>query len=446
MTKQRPILISRPRIGGHAGALGKAHYSYAFAADKFVDMFANRHVPVRTIDAPEQFKSPAYAELAGLDGGEHLHLIFRSTEDIRTIPGAYNVACFAWEFEALKQEGLPEESILKDQVRMLKSCQEVWTPCTYTKTVLADHGIDNAHVIPAPIATPEGRRGDAATNFADLAARESVPLVSRSSGVEEVYEKLARRHAAPLGQNAKLRRAIETRQLFLTICNPYDKRKNLATMIEGFLLATEGNDDAVLLIKLVTSGQFEMPSGYLFHQLRVIFGNPHCLHEDRIVLFSGFLSDAEMSALYRSADFYVCTSIAEGQNLPLLEAMVHGCVPVTVRNTAMADYVTSDNAVIIEDRRFSGLQSGLAGHVAQTRLTIDFADRYAVADAIDRSMALTADQRATKADAAAQTVRQLFSPRQVFKRLTERLEAVRSNLVPKAAEPMWLRLLGRKLG
>src|SRR5690606_16655141 len=126
------------------------------------------------------------------------------------------------------------------------------------------------------------------------------------------------------------------------------------------------------------SGMFEQPAGYLFHQMRAIFGNPHCLHEESVVLFSGFLPDDQLSHLYRLADFYVCTSIAEGQNLPLMEAMVHGCVPISVTNTAMADYVTADNAVTVAEGVYRGLFSGLASDVARSRINISYSDRYQI--------------------------------------------------------------------
>ena len=69
------------------------------------------------------------------------------------------------------------------------------------------------------------------------------------------------------------------------------------------------------------------------------FANGTTIESDRIAFFNAFLSEAQMTALYSLADFYLCTSVAEGQNLPLLEAMAHGTVPVTTANTAMLDYI-----------------------------------------------------------------------------------------------------------
>jgi glycosyltransferase involved in cell wall biosynthesis len=55
--------------------------------------------------------------------------------------------------------------------------------------------------------------------------------------------------------------------------------------------------------------------------------------------------------LYRFSSAYLCSSLAEGQNPPLQEAMAYGVVPVTTRHTAMLDYIREDNAVIIRSQR-----------------------------------------------------------------------------------------------
>ena len=256
-----------------------------------------------------------------------------------------------------------------------------------------------------------------------LAELDSVPLISRSSGDEAAFAKLAKQHTAPLGERTQLKRAMDAGRLFLTVCNPYDKRKNLAALVEGFLMATAGVEDAVLLVKLVTSGIFESPTGYLFHQIRVLFGNPHCLHEDKIVLFSSFLSEEEMSELYANADFYISAAIAEGQNLPLLESMAHGCVPISTRHTAMLDYIAEENAVVIESRRYRGLIPLLASDVAQSRVEIDFSDRYQIADAIRRALALTPDQLAAKRKAA-RGVADRYGDDSVFAQIRTRLAAI----------------------
>ena len=69
---------------------------------------------------------------------------------------------------------------------------------------------------------------------------------------------------------------------------------------------------------------------------------------DNIVICNASLSGDELNALYELTDFYLCTSHAEGQNFPLQEAMALGVVPISVRHTAMADYITTGNAIVLE--------------------------------------------------------------------------------------------------
>jgi glycosyltransferase involved in cell wall biosynthesis len=422
------VLMSRPINQATRPALGSAHYSYGFAADAFARMFGQGGYSVRTLANPEQFKNKTFAQLNDLPEGPMLHLIFRSTEDIRRVEGAYNVACFAWEFEALKANALADESMLLDQAAMLRTCDEVWTPSTYARDVLKRHDVTNVRVIPAPISVPDILSRDKEASIKVLGLLEAVSLVTYSAGREADFQRLANERALPLEDQPRLKQVLSNGgAVFLAVCNPYDKRKNLASLIEGFVLATEGRDDAVLIVKLVNSGQFDHPSGYLFHQMRVLFGNPHCIDEDRVILFSAYLSDEEMAAMYGAADFYVCTSIGEGQNLPLLEAMAHGCIPVSVQNTAMRDYIAEDASVVIAEASYKGLVSGLAADIAGTRVAVSFADRFQVCDAVTAALELSADARQQKSVAAREVVREKYDPA----RLLRTIETQVASKLPK---------------
>ena len=437
------LLISRPSVAPQgAEALGQTHYSYGFAAHKFHSMLEREGVRVLTVAHPEQFKTETYAHSLGLGEGAYAHLMFRSTESIRPIPGAYNIAHFAWEFPFLKADASPDEPIIELQTHMLTLCDEVWVCCRYSARVLAEHGVGNVHVIPSPIEVDGTGPGEKALAWEQLGYAESIHLVSFSTNFqglpfeldrEEDYVKLARTHARPLARQPRLQATLSKGgPVVVSVLNPYDKRKNLANLIEGFLLATAGRDDAVLVIKLATSGVVELPEGYLYHQIRLLFGRPHCLNEDRVIFVGGYLSDADMAALYRGADLYLCTSIAEGQNLPLLEAMAHGCVPISVRNTAMTDYITEDNAVVIAESEYLGVFSGLAGDVSGKTFPISLCDRYQIADAIEQAMALPPEVMASKRAACRATVKQGYAPEVVFQRVLDRLKAVDDSVTREA--------------
>lgn len=393
------VLLSKPVGASGTAALGRTHYSYGFAARNFTRMLKEAGAEPVEVPHPEQFKGPAFAAAVGLDGPAHPHLIFRSTEDIRPIHGAYNIACFAWEFDVLSGPRLGQDPVLGEQTTMLRLCDEIWAPCRFTEKVLHAHGFDNVRFVPSPVFPALGDRSAGKAAAWDIPKDAlSCELVSSSSNfvvggydadIEDDWEALERRHAKPLGEQPKLKQVIEAGgRVFVSVLNTYDRRKNLANMIDGFLLAMEGRDDAVLVIKLITSGIVEKPAGYLYHQLRLILGRPHCVRDDRIILCGGFWTDEEMGALFNGADFYLCTTIAEGQNAPLLEAVRYGCLPVTTANTAMADYIDETTAVVIAEQRFSSLVNDLAADVAGRRYATDYADRFAVADAVTRALTL----------------------------------------------------------
>lgn len=57
------------------------------------------------------------------------------------------------------------------------------------------------------------------------------------------------------------------------------------------------------------------------------------------IVFTQYISNQELAALYKGADFYICTSIDEGLGLPLLEAMACGCPVIAAHNSAMIEVV-----------------------------------------------------------------------------------------------------------
>ena len=65
------------------------------------------------------------------------------------------------------------------------------------------------------------------------------------------------------------------------------------------------------------------------------------------IIFTGFVSDAELKWLYENAQAYVFPSLSEGFGLPGLEAMVHGC-PVVSSNATCLPEVYGDAAVYFD--------------------------------------------------------------------------------------------------
>ena len=78
---------------------------------------------------------------------------------------------------------------------------------------------------------------------------------------------------------------------------------------------------------------------------------------------TGWLSDDELHAAYRSAAVYVQASRHEGFGLAVAEAMLAGCVPVVMNVTAMPE-VVGDAGVLIESQEPAAVAEGITRALA----------------------------------------------------------------------------------
>lgn len=432
------LLITPPLDPSLAVGAGGADAWYGVAAGAVQRLLSEAGLRFEEIARPEQFKSPAFGRLRGLADGAYVHLIFRSADSIRAIPGCYNIAWFGWGLEVLKKETRAQESVLESQVRMLSLCDEVWVPSAFARTILAEHGVRACHLVPAPVFGLEGEAPDTSQAMQRLAFMESVELLSYSAGGEQDYREVVENRRRPLDRQDQVTRAVERgRGLFLTVCDPSDPAKNFASMVEGFLMAAQGRRGAALIVvvqgdRRSEARQLLTPDAdpwlslaeSLFEQVRGAFGHPHALVEDRIVLVSEASLGRAISDLYAVADFYLCGSIAEVQNLPMLEAMAHGCVPVTIANTAMREFVDDENGVVIQSGRYRGLVNGLAADGVDAPYVVDYADRYQIADGVGAALALSGAAYAAKQESARTTVRRDYAADAVLDRILRRLAVI----------------------
>ena len=120
---------------------------------------------------------------------------------------------------------------------------------------------------------------------------------------------------------------------YLLHVGSFDKRKDLITLVKAFKLLKEDENNNHL--KLVLAGQ------------KILNGNTEVLNELEVyilknnlsesVLMTDYLSNGEISSLYKKALIYVFPSIEEGFGIPILEAFAMK-IPV----------VTSDAGAMVE--------------------------------------------------------------------------------------------------
>ena len=134
------------------------------------------------------------------------------------------------------------------------------------------------------------------------------------------------------------------KNILLAVLNPYDKRKRFDKLIEGARLARNAGSDFLLVIKLVIDGKITT----IRHINEILHHYGYRERSDSILFCAGELDDQSMATLRSQADFHISAPSAEGLNLPLVESALQHIPIITTRNTAMASYLGTNDAVWIE--------------------------------------------------------------------------------------------------
>lgn len=114
---------------------------------------------------------------------------------------------------------------------------------------------------------------------------------------------------------------------FIFTLSKLEPRKNHVRLIEAFHAAqVEGQ----LPHKLVIGGG----KGWLYD---AIFAKVADLHLEERVIFTGFIDDADLPALYSAAEFFAYPSLYEGFGLPIVEALACGAPVLTANNSCLPE-------------------------------------------------------------------------------------------------------------
>lgn len=380
------ILLSSYSSGATEGnRLGTAGYSYDFVARLFAPLLERlgKLVEIKKL----RTGLPAAIETARREGLEPVHVSFRPFQDAWLSPAAQNVMVPAWEFPDIPNEcfdGNPQNNWVKTANR----CSLVLVGGPFTAKALDAAGVTAPiRIVPVPTPTPyfdlAGWRADAPATLAcspyvlpeaGVQTRKgrsaSVPALSRTRRFRETvrvtgvrtYRNVIKPYIpsriAPVVASALMAGVKEWRQqsvpyrrskgltlggvVYTSIFNPDDGRKNWKDTITAFLHALRDCDDATLVLKLITSNRQAIGRLLSFyHRLDVS-------HRCRLVVIPDFLSEADMFELARATTFYLTTTRAEGNCLPLMNYLAAGRPGVAPSHTAIADYFDSDVGFVVE--------------------------------------------------------------------------------------------------
>jgi glycosyltransferase involved in cell wall biosynthesis len=124
--------------------------------------------------------------------------------------------------------------------------------------------------------------------------------------------------------------------VYVCIFNPHDGRKNWQDLLTGFVSAFHDRPDATLLIKLITA------EPRMVDRVLDFYRSVGLSHRCKIVFITDYLSDEHMLALVRASTYYLTTTRAEGNCLPLMNYLAAGRPGIAPCHTALADYFDAD--------------------------------------------------------------------------------------------------------
>lgn len=354
-TRQKYMFAISSEIADNSGVKnivepGRAHYSYRAVRDKFCNMFDKEGQPWIDLKHPEIYRDFNLKETAFNNfSSQKIHIAFKPTQYLRTAGGFFNVAHIAWEFDKIRSKYAADPVLpCNDDLRMLRAFDQVWVGCEFTRNVLQKHHIENIHVVPAPCELPPkhllNNGQEEYSSKLDKISRVKIrcwPVSVRNHGFMYAQHSLKNR---PTDLTHIVQRVKSNGGLaFLQILNPHDNRKNLKKLIKAFHAFHYDNPNSILILKFTSPEKNEK----VYEILRWFLGDSHALDAHGIHFTTDYIPESLKFEFLSLFDFYMSPSRAEGQNLPLQEAMAAGVIPVTTDNTAMSDYITERNSVII---------------------------------------------------------------------------------------------------
>jgi glycosyltransferase involved in cell wall biosynthesis len=140
---------------------------------------------------------------------------------------------------------------------------------------------------------------------------------------------------------AKKQYRIPDSDYFLCLASHLDPRKNIFHLIKSFVKLISENaslDTNLVLIGSLRFDREEVSNALLeFNEFK-----------DRII-FTGYVPDEDLCAIYNGATAFVFPSLYEGFGLPILEAMQSG-TPVISSNSTSLPEVAGDAAILVDPR------------------------------------------------------------------------------------------------
>jgi hypothetical protein len=352
---RRATLLTCYMTGSTEGKnLGIAGYSHDFVARLFGQLL-ERWGKVIPVPKPEENLEAAIRD-ARAQGLDPVHLSVLPFQDVCLARTAPNIVMPAWEFPDVPDHGF-DGNPQNDWPATADRCDLVLVSGPFTEQALRK---GNAK---APIRTVQVPTPDAYFSVPDwelgqlkcidcpayVFPQTKAPLRPKlllTQCYDHVASKLVagrRKRPAQLMPRHKSSSPLELSGIVYTsVFNPADGRKNWKDLLTGFLYALGDREDATLVIKLITKSSWAVKEVVDFYQHRDI------PHRCKVVVICDFLAEDQMRQLAEASTYYLQTTRAEGNCLPLMNFLAAGRPGISPDHSAMSDYFDESVGFVIE--------------------------------------------------------------------------------------------------
>ncbi len=387
VTSTRPavLLTSYMTDAPHGRNLAALGYSYDFVAHAFTPLLA-RWGRVIAVRSPQKHLESG-VQIALREGLQPVHVSFRAFQHAHLSRSAPNVVVPAWEFPDVPDHPFDGEP-RNDWVQGAGRCSLVIVGGPFTAGALRAAGVRAPiRIVPVPVARQyfDVPRWKASRRLVldspayvlpqvDSAGADVIPCrppveVSRAAAsgglgprvramAREAYKRYLR-PCLPLRLDRALAAAHKAWSIpspsyrlspqvelsgvvYTSIFTPLDRRKNWQDLLSGFLLALRDREDATLVVKLIAKDA-TAANLVLNHYRRL-----DLRHRCRLVVISDFLSQQQMLTLAEASTYYLTTTRAEGNCLPLMNYLAAGRPGVSPCHTAIGDYFSRQMGYVVE--------------------------------------------------------------------------------------------------
>lgn len=373
----RAILLTCYMTGADQGAnLGTPGYSYDFVARVFAPLLAEwgELIPVPDPESNLEVKAREALE-RGLDP---IHVSFLPFQDAVLSDLVPNIVVPAWEFPDIPNYAFDDDQ-RNDWNYMGNRCASVIVGGQFTKYTFEKGGIDvPINIVPVP--TPEEyfqvqdlQENDSDKTFdftiydprslddtkapkkfrpwwqeigrsLEILVRGCVTTVIGTERRKQLKKPMQKKWDKAIQEHKKSKvtklfipcdqiDSIPSESIIYTsIFNPGDGRKNWLDLISAFQYAMADHEDAVLIVKLITSRAEDTMRAINFYR------NKDIPSRCKVFFVTDFLSHEQMVSLAEMSTYYIQTTKAEGNCLPLMNFFAAGRPGISPCHTAIADY------------------------------------------------------------------------------------------------------------